>query len=197
MTANVTDVDTFTDPVTVPSDGESATGASILGSVQKLSNRTKYLYNRLIKLAGFYSDGTFQLDILAVATVATAWEFLATGWLSVGNALYLAVPIGADILPHGATLTGFTVRVNPGIARATTGNRMQFEAYKISSTGTWTLIGSGTYDDGTTNAQTVTKSGLTEVIDRNSYAYALRVTSGNDGASNIDSFYAAAIVRTL
>jgi hypothetical protein len=151
----------------------------------------------LVKLAGFYSDGTFQLDILQAATLEASWQHLATAWVSTGDASYITVPIGADVLPHGATLTGFTTRVNPGIARATTGNRIQFEAYKISSTGSWTLIGSGTYDDGTTNAQTVTKSGLTEVIDRNSYSYALRVTSGSDGASNQDTFNAAAIVRTL
>lgn len=196
MAINLTETDTYTANVLVPEAGDGRTAASVVTPFQALTDRVKYLYTRLIKLAGFYSDGTFHLGLWSGVATAAAWNYLATAWVSAGDTSYVIVTIGADTLPHGATLTGFTVRVNPGVARATTGNRMQFEVYRINSSGTWALVG-GTYDDGTTNAQTVTKSGMTEVIDRNTYSYALRVTSGNDGGTNLDTFNAAAIVRTL
>lgn len=47
MPANVTDASVFTDPVTVPADGDAATGGSILDSVQDLANRTRFLKNAL------------------------------------------------------------------------------------------------------------------------------------------------------
>jgi len=200
MTANITDVDEFTDPVVVPSDGEAATNASILLYVQKLSNRTRYLRNRLLKLAGMYTDGTVQIDICnGVGSLgAVAWVWSDTQWVSVGNAQYVTIPIQAADLPSGATLTGYSVRVNPGIARATTGNRVQTAVYKVSAAGASSLVtSSDTYDDGTTTDQAVAKTGLTEVIDRSLYSYYLRVTSGSDGASNIDAFSAASITRTM
>lgn len=198
MAHNLTETDTYTANVSVPDAADARTAASVETPFQALTNRAKYLYTRLTKLAGFYSDGTYQLDIVhAIALTLTTWGWNDTQWASLSNSVNLTIPIDASVLPHGATLTGFTARIDPGEARATTGNRVQFGAYKISSTGTWTLIGSGTYDDGTTNAQTVTKTGLTEVVDRTAYCYALRVTAGNTAGTFSDYLNAAAITRTL
>lgn len=197
MAHNLTETDTYTANVSVPDGADSRTAASVETPFQALTNRARYLYNRLIKLAGFYSDGTYQLDTIHGQCIAASWLLGNTYWLSTGDAQYLPIPIDASVLPHGATLTGFSARVNPGVARATTGNRIQLAVYKISSVGVWTIVGSGTYDDGSTTEQTVTMTGLTEVIDRNSYSYALRVTSGSDGATNNDILHAAAISRTL
>lgn len=198
MAHNLTETDTYTANVSVPDAADARTAASVETPFQALTNRAKYLYTRLVKLAGFYSDGTFQLDLLHGQSFPTVtWGWGDTQWSSLGDAQLVSIPIDASVLPHGATLTGFTVRVNPGIARATTGNRIQISVYKVSSVGVWAIVGSGTYDDGTTNEQTVTKTGLTEVVDRNSYGYALRVISGNNGAANTDYFLAASIARTL
>lgn len=197
MAHNLTEADTYTANVSVPDAADARTAASVETPFQALTNRAKYLYTRLTKLAGFYSDGTFHIGAQAAIVVAAEWVWgvPSIGWFSTGNAQVLVVPVGAECLPNGATWTGCTARVNPAIARAGA-NRMQVLAYKISSVGVWTLIGSGTYDDATTNEQTVTVSGLTEVIDRTAYSYAIRVVSGTGGASG-DSFLGAAIVRTL
>lgn len=199
MAHNLTETDAYTANVSVPDAADARTAASVETPFQALTNRAKYLYTRLTRLSGFYADGTFQLGIMDGVSKATSWEFIddCSRWYSLANSLYVAVPICADVLPHNATLTGFSVRVEPGAARATTGNRMQFEVYKIDSSGTFTIIGTGTYDDGTAVVQTVSKTGLTEVINRNTHTYALMVKSGNTGAANTDDFYAAAITRTL
>jgi hypothetical protein len=200
MAHNLTETDTYTANVSVPDGADNRTAASVETPFQALTNRAKYLYTRLTKLSGFYSDGTYQLDLshgVSTCLADPAWFWVDTLWYANGDSQYLTIPIDSSVLPHGATLTGFAARVNPGVARATTGNRVQFAAYKISSAGVWAIIGTGTYDDGTTTEQTVTKAGLTEVIDRNSYSYALRVTSGNDGSANHDTVLAASIARTL
>lgn len=197
MAHNLTETDTYTANVSVPDGGDARLAASVETPFQALTNRAKYLYTRLIKLAGFYSDGTFQLDSLHGQALSTSWSFLATAWSSIADSEYLFFPIDASVLPHGATLTGFSARVNPGAGRATPGNRIQFEVYKITMSGTWSIVGSGTYDDGTTNLQTVTKTGLTEVINRNTYSYVLRITAGNTGAASPDAFYGAEVSRTL
>jgi hypothetical protein len=45
MPANITDVSTFTAPVTTPIDGDPATGASVLAGLQALANRTRHLHD--------------------------------------------------------------------------------------------------------------------------------------------------------
>lgn len=46
MTVNITDSDTFTDPIVAPDDGDLANGAIFQLAPQGLANRTRYLYNR-------------------------------------------------------------------------------------------------------------------------------------------------------
>jgi len=48
MPSNLTDVDAFTSPVSVPNDAEFATQASLLLFAQGLANRTRWLLNRSI-----------------------------------------------------------------------------------------------------------------------------------------------------
>lgn len=47
MPQNITDVDEFTSPCSAPADGDTRNAASVLTPLQKLANRTRYLYNIL------------------------------------------------------------------------------------------------------------------------------------------------------
>lgn len=52
MTVNLTDSDTFTDPVRAPDDGDPANGATFQAGLQDLANRTRNHKNRLDTLSG-------------------------------------------------------------------------------------------------------------------------------------------------
>lgn len=81
-----------------------------------------------------------------------------------------------------------TISLNPGSARST-GNRMTCRVWRQQQGGyTAVTASSEVEDDGTTASQSVevTISGYTFY---NNSAYVLRVTAGNDGATNQDSVY--------
>ena len=197
MSVNVTDVDTFTDPVTVAGDGDAATGASLLATAQALSNRCKYMYNRLTRLDGLYeASATRLIDITSIAADPVKWLFAVTYWTSLGNSVSMVTALGSADLPHGATLTGVSLRVTPGAARAGA-NRVALKLYSVAADGTWAQIGSTAYDDASTNPQSVAITGLSTVIDRSLYSYAMRITSGNTGASAADNVFSASLTRTL
>jgi hypothetical protein len=48
MPQNITDVDTWSDPLTAPAGADERNSASVLAALQKIANRTKYLYNRFV-----------------------------------------------------------------------------------------------------------------------------------------------------
>lgn len=114
------------------------------------------------------------------------------------------VPI-SDWLPDGASLASVHVLLDPGIARATTGNRVQFEL--VSRTRTVTVgtesLGSrssevATYDDGTTNLQAVPvlTGGAIAVSKSTGKLTFLIVTSGNNADVNNDTVYAVKLTYT-
>lgn len=80
MTANITDVDAFTDPVVIPSDTEAANSASILLFTQSLANRTRNLKNRLDKQAATISPAAITSDQTDYAPTggANAWLWRLT-----------------------------------------------------------------------------------------------------------------------
>jgi hypothetical protein len=81
MPAPITEVDTFTSTVLVPTGGDARTAASVLTPLQALANRTRNLLNRLA--------GVEQLANLAV------FQFESAGL--VGNAATLAITELADV----------------------------------------------------------------------------------------------------
>lgn len=106
MPSNITDVDEFTDPVQGPTDGEAATGASVLLGLQDLANRTRYLKNQLEapqfdSARGQYAvsgtpDGSFRLVLTATSvneltlasrevTIVTAGLYIMTLALEIKN----------------------------------------------------------------------------------------------------------------
>lgn len=70
MSANLTDVDAFTSPVVVPSDGDPENAASVLAGFQPLANRTRYLYNRLTPMLS--ENGGWSVGDLAASAISYA-----------------------------------------------------------------------------------------------------------------------------
>lgn len=128
-------------------------------------------------------DGTPLFDSSGVP----GWYNAATSfaWSSRVNAATMIFDI-TKYLPRGAVLTAISVIVNPGAARTGT-DRMSVQIWKHTGALSGSQIGSTTYDDTTTNQQTITLSSLAETITSSHHSTAIFVSAGNDGASNQDA----------
>ncbi len=117
---------------------------------------------------------------------------------SIEDAGFLYIPISEHI-PRDAVITAIRIRVNPGAARATTGNRMQAwyfdrNASAQSSSGPLTTGTTTPYDDGTTNEHfmpqdaTPANRGFTglSIANDETNRIVVAVQAGNDGATNND-----------
>jgi hypothetical protein len=131
MSQNITDVDAFTDPVVVPSNGEDATAASLLTMAQALANRARYLYNRigtiptlaanrvLARASTGVTEGKpstdFTLAMLALST-AVAWlDALTTKAANIAAAATTNIAGATGALVH---VTGADVITALGTAAA-------------------------------------------------------------------------------
>lgn len=66
MSANIVDVDAFTSPVVVPTDGDALSAASVIQGFQPLADRTRNSKNRLDVIDAYpYAD--YKIDGSAVA----------------------------------------------------------------------------------------------------------------------------------
>jgi hypothetical protein len=93
---NISDVDTFTDPVTAPDDGDEANGATFQASPQALSNRTRNLKNRVDKLYGGAPVVLIGTLTLNDADVAIEQALTVGGNASVGADLAVTDDITCD-----------------------------------------------------------------------------------------------------
>ncbi len=101
---NITDVATFTSPVTAPDDGDLADGATFQDPIQDLANRTYYNKLRLDELYG----GTVALTeplIINDFDVTIEEDLTVSGSASVGGALAVTGDITCDDLTVGDDLT--------------------------------------------------------------------------------------------
>lgn len=198
MPSNITDVDAFTADVTVPSGADARTASSVITPIQALSNRCRYLYNRLIRLDGLYEDDVMRIPSTGAAQAQNGgWSEQGLGsWRSESGDSGLYIPLDAANFPHGCTITGYTVTVNPGAARAGL-NRMYAQILSKDADGVQTVESSETYDNTTTYQQTITVIDLAIVVDRAVSEYYIHVRSGSDGGTNKDAFLACSVTRTL
>lgn len=104
MPQNITDVDTWTDPVTCPANGDLVDGTAELDPAQDLANRTRFLYNRM----SGYRVLTLDFNAGTPATEATSNETLDNTGVYVNVAsiagLSLAGSQAGDILIVGANM---------------------------------------------------------------------------------------------
>jgi hypothetical protein len=141
---------------------------------------------------------------------ATEWSFKSTGgaWESVDNSGQISCNL-EDHVPTGAVVTEIVALVNPGTARATSGNRMALELRQelIPFSNPSGSTGSGQTafqrDDGTTDQQNITLDASSSIalspltIDRGAeLSYQINIIAGNDASTNIDRFYGVRVTFT-
>jgi hypothetical protein len=218
MPINITDTDEFTATVQAPADGDPHRGASYELSVQQLANRTRNLANRLGEADGsgefVYTNATGtpiaktrtivlgcdQLSIPNLTGDFTSWlrtDNFSVDLVSASDGVVASLDLNT-ILPSGAVLNVIEVLVNPGAARTTT-NRMEVHLYAFAMDFATPAAPSpglvdSSEDDGTTNLQVVrvpSSGSLAETIDaKNSTDWVIKVQSGSDSGSNVDTIHA-------
>jgi hypothetical protein len=223
MPVNITDVDAFTDPITAPAGGDVRNSASVVAVAQKLANRTRNLKNRLDALFDVANELVYpsgaqtrtiwippsgftwsNQDVLG-GSRPDQWGIRQGGgpMLSFVNLGLAICPINAFV-PDGVTIVSFHVLVDPGVARATSGNRMRVSVLETKYSGssapaTALLIDPSSdttaVDDGTTNRQLIGKGSLSytfrKTVDQSVLEFL--VLAGNDAATNIDSILGARV----
>lgn len=195
MPTNLTETATFDTPVTVPSGADVIKASGVNTPFQSITNRTKFLKDRD---DARYTAATRFVDMVPYPPLQSEWSIVGSAhppvWLGTADSAQLILPFTPAFLPNGSTLSSVVVEVIPGTTRAGA-DRMSLRVFKYDGT-TATQLGSTTYDDGTTNAQTITVSGLSEVVDRSTLVYYCVVTTGNNASSNNDNLYYCGITRT-
>jgi hypothetical protein len=215
MSKNLVEVDAFTTPVTVPEDGDAATGAAFEAPYQALADRTVYNKTRIDTLmaseAAHFPGGNAviagQYQYASPKTITRmvspdAFQYDSSVWKRsgqfaesyddrlAGNGMTVALE---GELVDGATLTNVVFRAIPSNDPGGT-SRLNFTLQKIDSSGNATQIGTTQYVSGTSST-TVTLSGSGEVIAKGTYTYRVAV-SGNTAAAG-DRAFAAVISMSV
>lgn len=216
MPVNITDSNTFTDPVQAPDDGDNGNGATFQLAPQALANRTRNLKNRLdaadadiadlqtdkANLSGtntFSGDQTAPNWLHATPKAQTrtksgyahgmggSWSHPGAWWQSEGDFVSVFIPI-TDILIPGAGLDEFSVRWKPGAAR-TGSDRLSFTLLHRALDGTQTNVLSTIYSDASsTDEHTTTEIAIAHTV-LTGREYLLQIVSGSDGSTNKDRWY--------
>lgn len=196
MSANVVEVDTFTDPIVVPVAGEGVTAAAVLAYVQGLTNRTRRLKNGLHTSPVVIPASAFRPasgTITAFGFTGSPDSFVSLKMLEASA--YAVLDLG-PYLPDGVTLNTVEIRVLPGAARAGT-DRMRAVLGKSNF-----ADGSGdaatfsdAYDNGAASEQVITVSPAW-VIDKGAESYTFAIRTGNTGDVSPDYIYLARVSYT-
>lgn len=186
MPTTIVDVSTFTDPITAPADGDALNAASInTTAIQKLSNRTRYLADRVGTATGaaewVYPTARARnilVNLAAARAITDAagatpqWAHssdpgTAVIWRSVTNTGILVLPLN-DYLRDGMVITDVRVALKPGVARAGAARINLGLQYELPD---WTTVGNNpvtpqvvggayAFDDTTANKQYVTLASI-------------------------------------
>lgn len=195
MAKNLTEVDTFTANVTVPEGGDARTASSVEPAFQALANRSLNIKNRIDTLV---AARTVQRAVSTLKGVfdGSNWSIPTSNLRSEVNSALLWIDL-TEALVHGATLTSARVRVTPGTARATAGNRTGARLVIRGIDGaTADLNAAYVRSDSTANGQFITVApDSAHVVDKTLYSYELLVIAGNDAGTNKDEVTGA--VRCL
>ena len=204
MPQNITDVDTFTDPVTAPADGDPLNAASIINDgLQDLSNRTRRLMSVAEGSQDVQTPQTFTRTVSASWLVpvlnpgaVVQWETDGTeGWRAVAAIVGELRGSLNDLLPEGATVTRARAMVDPITGRSGA-NRMGLElrrvtytlpaapAVKPASDASVSLF--ATFDDTTADQQMIDSGVISEAISKATTDLVLYVRSGLGGSAGDD-----------
>lgn len=175
MPINITDVSTFTDPITAPAGADPANAASVVEPIQKLSNRTRFLRNKYDVDGHVVLPAPLQYSKRLTAASALA---LSGTWTRPDFAELLGGSIAAvagweltPLLPYHVSIVRARVLVDPAVARTIGDGRVT--AFLISRTyglsfGSPTIdapvIEASDDDDGTSNLQWITLTPASPVV---------------------------------
>ena len=197
MPQNITDVVTFTDPLTAPADGDPLDANSIItNGIQGLANRTAYLKD-IVEPVPMPSRSI----VLAASCFAQpdSGDWVKDGFgdssrlvqVNAGARLLLDV---SKLLPTGATVTEIKCIVTASAARGL-GFRMVASARRITpnfttvATGTSVLIPTLVQDDGTATLQFLTYAPIPTIPIIAGEIIVFEIQAGN-GAPNTDEVHA-------
>ena len=109
-----------------------------------------------------------------------------------GGNYYLALPR----IPYGSVITGVKVLVDPGVARASSSNRMKAVMSRLAGTNfTTPAVGTSSqyapvgnnFDDGTSSLQVINLTYASLTVDGDPLL--MTIIAGNDAATNNDKFH--------
>lgn len=195
MPVNITDVDTFTDPVVAPAGSDPADRTYVVTVAQGLANRTRHLKNRL--------DGGDTVDVIVPARALH--RRAESEWSLIGDAAIRSEVNSArafvylrDHLPHGAVLTQVLVLVDPSNTGADTMGVLLYELVYDFATPAAPNVGAtlGTATSSGTGFQSLSVSGLPETLDATTTEWVLEINASADGGTNKDEVHAVRLRYT-
>ncbi len=203
MTTNITDVDTFTDPVVVPTDGDTRDAASVEAPFQMLSNRTRRLMSIAEGTQDVQTPQSFTrviaatwLDAPAMPGALVRWEAGDSVWVAASTANAVLRGSLNDLLSDGCTVTRVRAMVTPAAVRAGA-DRMLLEVERVTygfpvapaltpatdSSASIVQVFDDTSGASGTAQQVIDSGIISEVIDKSDDDLALTVWSGNGGSA--------------
>jgi hypothetical protein len=183
MPVNITDVSTFTDPITAPAGADARTASSVADSIQKLANRTRYLLNQLIAIFGDIDalHDPVARTVRGVALDPNTWTSAVTAFLSTADDAFIAMAVPA--LPPGSEITSVVANVDPGAVRSP-GARMSVSLLSQNPTNdAVTTIETQEDTINTTSPHAITLTLGAPVAVDSSWLYHVSVRSGTDAPS--------------
>ena len=204
MPKNLTDVATFTDPVSVPVDTDARNAASVEVPFQALANRTRQLKDQLetsiVPGTGEFiypsnpllPTRTIELDPMSMQGADWGTE---TGFqhreAQLGAREHLYLDLGG-VLPSDAYVISLQAIVKPAAARGAL-DRMRLALYAVtadwSTYAALSLISEAADDDGTTDWQGLsispTEAVFTTDVDFSARRYLVRIAAGNGTAGDL------------
>lgn len=202
---NLTESATYTANVSVPEDNaDLRTAASVETAFQALTNRTKYIKDRIVSDEWVYPTGKTRTTTIYPCDAGRdgTWTFTPTALTATGASAYATVSLNlSKHVPDGATITRVRALVDPGAAR-TGSNRMTLALYERVFGFASPSVPAATqrfiaYDNATGSLQSIDSGTISVAVSRNSgQALLLWLSCGNDANVNYDAVYGFEITWT-
>jgi hypothetical protein len=203
MPTNLTDVEEFSDPISVPVDADPGDAASVEAPFQQLANRTRYLLDVLRGAENLYDlvAENRSIYISPAAFVPLATSAGATHWYDTAGSepsLTSRVNTGLarcdvrGLLPDGATVISMSGLYDPGASRTGT-DRMRVRLYERVVNFSVAAVSARTelvdVPQGASDALQAVGSGVVSALIDSSKLQFFELIAGNDGGSTPDIFH--------
>jgi hypothetical protein len=204
---NIVDVSAFTDPITLPENGEPVAAEVRDASFQGLANRTRNLKDRAdgvdIYVGANDSSRTVRVGAHRSAQFGTWTESAAAvvALTSTRGTRTFDVSAGDGVLPWKGTCTQVQVQAKPGATRADPADQMRATLYRVEADPTVVVqVGSVELAANSSALQLITlPAGVTingEAVGGNNHRLIVVVESGSDAGATNDAVYDARFTVT-